>query len=262
MHTVLPLFQVSTNLLLCRLWSCATSDQSHALQTLELYYLWYRKYFYYAAVVSAISWLAIAGLVVVLSDQHKKLVGLVNKRHVVPIVERGWVRAAPSHKLVPGDVVVLQKGRALCDMVLLRGSCLVEESMLSGEVWAACPTPGFRSFMQCSFRCSMTHYSTHRSTHSLDQCSYQCSTTCSTRLTACKLTHYPTQRLTCLNMTPDISHLGAGICSSCLATSCVQQCNAQYIMKHPVVLSMRAQCDSKKCCMSFARSSQLASVYP
>ena len=37
-------------------------------------------------------------------------------------------------RLVPGDVVVLQKGRACCDMVLLRGACLVEESMLSGEV--------------------------------------------------------------------------------------------------------------------------------
>ena len=39
-----------------------------------------------------------------------------------------------SHRLVPGDVVVLQQGRALGDMVLLRGACLVTESMLSGEV--------------------------------------------------------------------------------------------------------------------------------
>ena len=45
-----------------------------------------------------------------------------------------WVRAISSHCLVPGDVVVLQQGRALGDLVLLRGACLVTESTLSGEV--------------------------------------------------------------------------------------------------------------------------------
>lgn len=43
-------------------------------------------------------------------------------------------RAVSSTRLVPGDVVVLLPGQATCDMVLLRGSCLLEESMLSGEV--------------------------------------------------------------------------------------------------------------------------------
>ena len=46
----------------------------------------------------------------------------------------GRIRAVSSRRLVPGDVVVLQKCKATCDMVLLRGACLVEESMLSGEV--------------------------------------------------------------------------------------------------------------------------------
>ena len=98
--------------------------------------MYYRRYFYYAAVIQVISWLALGALAAAIRDQHRKLVGLVNERHLVPIIDRGWVRAAPSHKLVPGDVVVLQRGKVSCDMVLLRGSCLVEESMLSGEVWA------------------------------------------------------------------------------------------------------------------------------
>ncbi len=42
--------------------------------------------------------------------------------------------ALSSRRLVPGDVVVLQRGKATCDMVLLRGAGLVEESMMSGEV--------------------------------------------------------------------------------------------------------------------------------
>ena len=43
-------------------------------------------------------------------------------------------RAVSSRRLVPGDVIVVLQGRATCDMVLLQGSCLVEESILSGEV--------------------------------------------------------------------------------------------------------------------------------
>lgn len=45
-------------------------------------------------------------------------------------------RAVSSRRLVPGDVIVVLQGRATCDMVLLQGSCLVEESILSGEVRA------------------------------------------------------------------------------------------------------------------------------
>ena len=43
-------------------------------------------------------------------------------------------RAVLSNWLVPGDAIVVLAGRATCDMVLLQGNCLVEESMLSGEV--------------------------------------------------------------------------------------------------------------------------------
>ena len=40
---------------------------------------------------------------------------------------------------MPGDVIVVLQGRATCDMVLIQGSCLVEESMLSGEVLRSPP---------------------------------------------------------------------------------------------------------------------------
>lgn len=70
----------------------------------------------------------------VVRQQDLKIMALVNQSRLIPIVKRGWVQAMSSHKLVPGDVIVLQKGKAMCDMVLLRGSCLVTESMLSGEV--------------------------------------------------------------------------------------------------------------------------------
>lgn len=53
---------------------------------------------------------------------------------MVPFVWVGRIIALSSRRLVPGDVVVVQRGKATCDMVLLRGAGLVEESMMSGEV--------------------------------------------------------------------------------------------------------------------------------
>ena len=49
------------------------------------------------------------------------------------VIHERWCRAVSSRRLIPGDVLVLLRGKATCDMVLLRGNCLVEESMLSGE---------------------------------------------------------------------------------------------------------------------------------
>ena len=68
--------------------------------------------------------------------QHLRLVSMATQRHLVPLLHQKWVRALLAKQLVPGDVIVVQRGQVTCDMVLLRGTCLVEESMLSGEVWA------------------------------------------------------------------------------------------------------------------------------
>ncbi len=59
---------------------------------------------------------------------------VLDQQCVVPFVWVGRIMALSSRRLVPGDVVVLQRGKATCDMVLLRGAGLVEESMMSGEV--------------------------------------------------------------------------------------------------------------------------------
>ena len=82
-----------------------------------------------------------------LHRQRLRLVNLVTERHLVPLLYKKFVRALLARQLVPGDVIVVQKGRAACDMVLLRGACLVEESMLSGEVGDACT--GLAACTQC-----------------------------------------------------------------------------------------------------------------
>ena len=43
--------------------------------------------------------------------------------------------------LVPGDVIVVQPGAAVCDMVLLQGNALAQESRLTGRVRHPCMNP-------------------------------------------------------------------------------------------------------------------------
>ena len=100
------------------------------LQYLELIYLVYKDYWVYALINVLFTW----AYTITLLSHGSKTVRLMNGPRLVPLVQAGWVRAAGSHRLVPGDIMVLQRGRATCDMVILQGSCLVEESMLSGEV--------------------------------------------------------------------------------------------------------------------------------
>lgn len=104
------------------------------LQSLEVGYLIYSGRYFYPILIIAFSLAAMVGLATTLHKQHSKVMALMNKCRLTPLVHEKWVRATASYRLVPGDVIVLQKGRALCDMVLLRGLCLVTESMLSGEV--------------------------------------------------------------------------------------------------------------------------------
>ncbi|KAL3153346.1 hypothetical protein ABBQ38_011686 [Trebouxia sp. C0009 RCD-2024] len=103
------------------------------IQILEEIYLVYRGRYFYPVLICAFSFPAVVGLAALLSQQHKKVMALMNQVRLTPMVQGQWVRATSSHRLVPGDVIVLHSGRALCDMVLLRGACLVTEATLSGE---------------------------------------------------------------------------------------------------------------------------------
>lgn len=104
------------------------------LQYVELIYLVCKNYWVYALINALFTWAYTISLLRTVLAHETKMVSLMNRPRLVPVVQGGWVRAAGSHRLVPGDIMVLQRGQATCDMVVLQGSCLVEESMLSGEV--------------------------------------------------------------------------------------------------------------------------------
>ena len=104
------------------------------LQMAEVAYLVYRGRYFYPVLVVSLFVVSLLVLTRALLRTRKKMMALVNEVRLTPLVVGGWVRGVSSHRLLPGDVLVLQPGKALFDMVLLQGNCLCVESMLSGEV--------------------------------------------------------------------------------------------------------------------------------
>lgn len=114
----------------CWLW-----QMQCCVQMLELgLWMWSFAYYIYPSVLLGIIVIGTLLSGSLIYKQRKRLSKAVAHVPLVPFVHKGYVRAMNSQQLVPGDVIVVQQGVAVCDMVLLRGNCLVEESMLSGEV--------------------------------------------------------------------------------------------------------------------------------
>ena len=92
------------------------------------------QYYIYPSVLVAVI-LTGQGLSAYLAyHKAKRLASLTKHTRLVPYVSKGYVRAMTARHLVCGDIIVVAPGPAMCDMVLLQGNCLVEESVLSGEV--------------------------------------------------------------------------------------------------------------------------------
>ncbi len=123
------------------------------VQYVELAYLAYKGYWVYSVIFGLLAVVALAAVVSAKMKQHRSLVGLVKQQGIMPIVQGGWVRAIPSYRLVPGDIIVLQQGRPTCDVVLLQGSCLVSEAMISGEVVMLCCSALCCAVLQCAMLC-------------------------------------------------------------------------------------------------------------
>ncbi|KAL0030094.1 hypothetical protein WJX79_006699 [Trebouxia sp. C0005] len=133
---MLPLYQTKRPLL-AGSFSLNASEHSFGpmftVQLVEVVYLIYCGRYFYPVLILLLFTISAVLLIHTLRRQRKKIKALVNECRLTPLVWDGWVRAISSHRLLPGDVLVLQPGKALCDMVLLQGTCLVMESMLSGE---------------------------------------------------------------------------------------------------------------------------------
>lgn len=98
--------------------------------------VWYNdSYYYYASLIIVISVASIVLDVYTIRSQETRLRNMVHSVDVVKCYRDRQVETITSDQLVPGDVIHLAEHGAVmqCDTVLLSGSCIVNESMLTGE---------------------------------------------------------------------------------------------------------------------------------
>ncbi|XP_041659728.1 probable cation-transporting ATPase 13A3 [Cheilinus undulatus] len=101
--------------------------------------LWsFEDYYYYATAIVFMSAISIATSLYTVKKQYVMLHDMVAAHSVVRVsVCRGNkdVEQAMSTELVPGDVIIIPANGMImpCDAVLIHGTCIVNESMLTGE---------------------------------------------------------------------------------------------------------------------------------
>ncbi|GLI67792.1 hypothetical protein VaNZ11_012078 [Volvox africanus] len=91
------------------------------------------EYYSYAVCIFVITWFSIISAAVEAHNNMKRLADIAHFECEVDVLRSGEVVCLPSSSLVPGDLVVVGPSTLPCDMVLLRGECILDENMLTGE---------------------------------------------------------------------------------------------------------------------------------
>ncbi|KAF8374874.1 hypothetical protein PRIPAC_81303, partial [Pristionchus pacificus] len=92
-------------------------------------------YDYYAAVIVILSLLSLGTDVFQMRQQEKKLRAMIHSVDQVEVLRDGEVKTISSEELVVGDTLIIPRNGCTlqCDAVLLNGTVIVNESMLTGE---------------------------------------------------------------------------------------------------------------------------------
>ncbi|XP_012274124.1 probable cation-transporting ATPase 13A3 [Orussus abietinus] len=101
-------------------------------------------YYYYTGAIICMSLFGITSTILQTRKNQMNLHGTVASTETVRVRrENGIFENVSSANLVPGDVIELPKhqGTVACDAVLLTGSCILNESMLTGESVPVVKTP-------------------------------------------------------------------------------------------------------------------------
>ena len=107
------------------------------------YVLWYwNSYLFVAAVMTVVVLLSAAFSMLLVHKAQVAVARVANVRTKVSVLRDGaWV-TLESNELVPGDVLHVRAGAfAPCDLAVLQGTCVVDESALTGESMPCVKTP-------------------------------------------------------------------------------------------------------------------------
>ncbi|XP_077572941.1 polyamine-transporting ATPase 13A3 isoform X2 [Stigmatopora nigra] len=96
------------------------------------------EYYYYAAAILIMSFISIATSLYTIKKQYVMLHDMVAAHSIVRVSvcrANNDIEEVMSTDLVPGDVIVIPSNGTImpCDAVLVSGTCIVNESMLTGE---------------------------------------------------------------------------------------------------------------------------------
>ncbi|KAL4824406.1 hypothetical protein H8958_020070 [Nasalis larvatus] len=109
--------------------------------------LWFSEdYKEYAFAIIIMSMISISLTVYDLREQSVKLHHLVESHNSITVSvcgRKAGVQELESHVLVPGDLLILTGNKVLmpCDAILIEGSCVVDEGLLTGESIPVTKTP-------------------------------------------------------------------------------------------------------------------------
>uniref|UniRef100_A0A2K6LA92 Cation-transporting ATPase n=1 Tax=Rhinopithecus bieti TaxID=61621 RepID=A0A2K6LA92_RHIBE len=109
--------------------------------------LWFSEdYKEYAFAIIIMSIISISLTVYDLREQSVKLHHLVESHNSITVSvcgRKAGVQELESHVLVPGDLLILTGNKVLmpCDAILIEGSCVVDEGLLTGESIPVTKTP-------------------------------------------------------------------------------------------------------------------------
>ncbi|XP_075720181.1 putative cation-transporting ATPase 13A4 [Rhinoderma darwinii] len=108
--------------------------------------LWFaEEYIEYSVAIIIMSVICIGLSVYTLRQQSVKLHRLVESHNNIKVSVYGkhkGIFQEESHHLAPGDVIVIERNSILpCDALLISGTCIVNESMLTGESIPVTKTP-------------------------------------------------------------------------------------------------------------------------
>uniref|UniRef100_A0AC34Q1P0 Cation-transporting ATPase n=1 Tax=Panagrolaimus sp. JU765 TaxID=591449 RepID=A0AC34Q1P0_9BILA len=98
--------------------------------------VWYNdNYAYYASIIVLMSLMSITMDIFQTRRQERKLRSMVHTNEVVKVRRAGEVLTVNSETLVPGDILLIPPHGCIlqCDALLMNGTVIVNESMLTGE---------------------------------------------------------------------------------------------------------------------------------
>ena len=108
----------------------------HPFYVFQMYsvVLWiFEEYWYFAGAIAVIAVVSIVQTLMETRRRMRELAELARFDCPVQVLRDSTVRTISSSQLVPGDVVLVGTGLLPCDLALIDGGAVVNESMLTGQ---------------------------------------------------------------------------------------------------------------------------------